>query len=71
MNPKVKQYKECKKCKSIFSYMPEDTWWDEKGSGYSTKLVSCLHCGCINVIKHNEDYGTDVNRDLRFYEYKR
>ena len=58
----------CKKCKEKFVYFPEETWWDEKGYGYSTKLVKCPHCGCINVVKHVEDYGLDVNSDDRFYE---
>lgn len=64
-----KEHNICKKCKKIFSYSPEDTWFDEHGSGYSTKLCRCSECGCINVIKHVEDFGNDVNRDLRFYEY--
>ena len=64
-----KEHKVCKKCKSIFSYAPEDTWWDESGSGYSTKLCRCTECGCINVINHIEDSGIDVNKNLKFYEY--
>jgi len=65
----VKQYKTCSKCKSLISFKPEETFWDERGSGYSTKLVRCSECGCINVVKHVEDYGLDVNNDSRFYKY--
>ena len=62
-----REHKECKKCKTLFSYSPEDVWWDDHGTGYSTKLVRCSECGCINVIQHNEDYGLDVNSDKRFF----
>ena len=61
--------KECKKCKKIFSYTPEDTWWDEHGYGYSTKLCRCTECGCVNIINYSDHVGFDVNRDLRFYTY--
>ena len=64
-----KEHKECKKCKTIFSYTPDETFWDESGMGYSTKLIRCSECGCINVINHVEDYGFDVNNNKRFYEY--
>jgi hypothetical protein len=63
--------KTCAKCKETFSFIPEDVFWDEHGSGYSTRLVRCSKCGCINVIGHVEDYGTDVNNDMRFYEYSK
>ena len=69
MEQRVILSKKCKKCKSKFSYTPEDTYWDENGYGYSTKLVKCPDCGCINVIKYDEDSGLDLNSDLRFYEY--
>lgn len=62
------EYKECKKCDVIFTYTSDEVWWDEKGYGYSTKLVKCPYCGCINVIQYNEDYGNDVNNDERFYK---
>lgn len=60
----------CEKCHDNFVYFPDETFWDEK-SGYSTKLTKCPSCGCINVIKRSRDYGVDVNRDLRFYEYSK
>ena len=61
-------YEECKKCRTIYSYTQEDTWWDERGYGYSTKLCKCPECGNINVVSHNEDFGLDVNNDARFYK---
>ena len=39
----------------LFVYKPEDTWFDDKGYGYSTKLCKCKYCGQINIIKHFED----------------
>lgn len=57
----------CKKCGKSFIFKPDDIWWDEKGFGYSTKLTKCKKCGCINVVKHIEDYSLDVNNDERFY----
>jgi hypothetical protein len=62
-----REHKECKKCKTIFSYSPEDIWWDESGTGYSTKLCKCPECGCINVIQYNEDRSLDINNDRRFF----
>lgn len=66
-----KYNKKCKKCESDFSYTSDDVFWDEKGTWYSTKLVKCTECGCINVVKYYDDYGFDVNNDSRFYDYKR
>lgn len=63
--------KTCAKCKETFSFEPEEVFWDERGMGYATKLVRCTECGCINVVKHVEDYGADVNSDLRFYKYSK
>lgn len=71
MESTVKMHQECKKCKTEFSFTSEDTWWDEKGFSYSTKLTRCPECGCINVVKHVEDYGADVNVDERFYTYNK
>lgn len=68
---KIRSSKQCKKCKSNSHYTQDEVWWDEHGTGYGTKLVSCSHCGCINVIKHSVDYGVDVNKDLRFYKYNK
>lgn len=64
-----KEHRECKKCKTIFSYTPDQIRWDEHGYGYSTKLVACPECGCMNVIKYEVDSGMDINNDERFYKY--
>ena len=55
MEESSKHNKRCAKCSEIFVYKPEDTWFDDKGYGYSTKLCKCKYCGQINVIKHFED----------------
>lgn len=61
--------KTCSKCKEHFVFNPEDCFWDDKGFGYSTKLVRCPYCNSINVVKHIEDSSLDVNNDDRFYSY--
>ena len=67
--PNNSQHSEyCKSCKSSFSFKPDEAWFDEKGFGYSTKLVKCKNCGKIVVVKHMEDKGLDVNLDRRFYK---
>ena len=67
----LKMFQECKSCKTNFSFTSDECWWDEKGFGYSTKLVKCSKCGRINVVKHEVDYSMDVNNDERFYDYRR
>ena len=58
----------CRSCGSSFIYKPDNIFWDENGYGYSTKLVKCSECGCINVLKHIEDYGfSKMNTDERLY----
>lgn len=58
----------CSKCQHSFTYTPDDTWWDEKGMGYSTQLCKCSVCGSINVLKYVEDYGfKKMNSDRRLY----
>lgn len=58
----------CKKCGSIFKFKPDEIFWDEKGYSYSTKLVRCSECGCINVVEHIEDYNfSKLNTDRRLY----
>ena len=71
MEHNAKQYKTCSRCKSLFSFEPDEVFWDEHGTGYSTKLIRCKECNCINVIEHIEDYGMNTNLDLRFYEYSK
>lgn len=58
----------CKSCKSDFVYQPENTWFDEHGYGYSTKLTKCPYCKKIVVLKHIEDRGLNVNFDDRYYK---
>lgn len=60
----------CSKCQKPFMFKPDEVLWDESGFGYSTKIVKCDKCDCVNVVKHIEDYGLDVNFDNRFYSYK-
>lgn len=63
-----KQNIQCKKCNSSFKYEPDDIFWDEKGYAYSTKLVRCSECGCVNVLGYVEDYGfSKLNTDRRLY----
>lgn len=48
-------YEVCKKCGRLIKYENTDTYWDESGYGYSTKLVDCKECGKPNVLKYEED----------------
>lgn len=59
----------CQKCKQIFKFHQKDTYWDEKGYGYSTKLVRCNKCNALNILKYSIDESLDINNDPRFYEY--
>lgn len=59
----------CKRCGESFSYDSKDTYFDDHGYGYSTKLVKCSHCNTPNVIKHHEDKWLDVNNDEKYYIY--
>lgn len=62
---------DCKKCKSNFIYHQQEVFFDDKGFGYSTKLVKCPECGCINVIQYIEDRAIKLNNDSRYYDYRR
>lgn len=57
----------CRNCNQAIQYKNEDTFWDERGYGYSIKLVRCPKCGHISVIKYVEDTGLNVNFDDRYY----
>lgn len=48
-------YVVCKKCGRLIEYKNTDTYWDESGCSYSTKLVDCKECGTPNVLKYEED----------------
>lgn len=63
----VKKICVCKKCSSSIVYDKEDVIWDEKGTGYSTKLVKCPTCGHYHVIGYIEDEALYVNEDERYY----
>ena len=62
---------QCIQCGSVDKYSDENFWWDDHGYGYSTKLVRCKHCDQINIVRYQEDFGFDVNNDMRWYEQKR
>lgn len=67
----TKNEHQCKKCNGLFTYEQSEIIFDDKGYGYSTKLVKCKHCGCLNVLKHYEDKAMRLNNDSRFYKYSR
>lgn len=50
-----KKLKICKKCGYTIEYVESDTYWDESGYMYSTKLVNCTECGKPTVLKYEED----------------
>lgn len=52
---KNKNITECKKCKSVIRFKQEDTFWDESGYGYSTKLVKCPHCQNCIILGYESD----------------
>ena len=57
----------CSKC-GDFTFLPDEVFFDDRGNGYSTKLVKCSHCGKIVVVKHLDDYGfSKMNYDSRYY----
>lgn len=70
MDQKVtsKQYIEiCPTCDDYFYYTDEDIKWVEYGT-YSSKIITCPFCGCINIIKYVDANGLYVNDDERYYE---
>lgn len=54
-NDKLKKYIVCKKCGEIIELDSDNTFWDETGYGYSTKLTKCDKCNTYNVIKYEFD----------------
>lgn len=52
---KIEEEAKCYKCGRLFFYEDKDTFWDESGYGYSTKLVKCPYCGTYHVVKYVED----------------
>jgi hypothetical protein len=57
----------CKQCESYIEIQNVKIIWDEKGSGYSTKLCQCPNCKTLNVIKYYEDCSLDLNKDTRYF----
>lgn len=66
------KYAECKKCGSLIQYEEEDTYWDESGYMYSTKLVDCNKCHTPNVIKYEDDvWLQEYSRTFKNISYRR
>ena len=61
----------CGICNEIFDYEESETFTDDHGFGYSTKLVECNCCGRINVIRYFHDRSMKLNNDSRYYDYRR
>ena len=61
----------CSGCHNTMEYSEDETWIDDKGSGYSTKLIRCGCCQKINLIKYFIDENMNLNNDKRFYDYRR
>ena len=62
---------ECKNCKEVISYSQDDCFWDDKGFGYSTKLIKCPKCGALIIVGYQEDRAMKLNNDDRYYDYRR
>lgn len=62
---------ECKKCNSIVRFKEEDTFWDESGYMYSTKLVKCPHCGNYLILGYESDCWLQTHCNYYKYENKR
>jgi ribosomal protein S27AE len=62
-----KNWATCSKC-GDFTFLPDEVFFDDHGTGYSTKLTHCPNCGKIVVVKHLEDYGfSKLNTDRRYF----
>ena len=49
----------------------EQTYFDNSGYGYSTKLQKCPECGNPVVINYYEDRAMKLNNDSRYYDYSK
>lgn len=58
----------CKRCKKIINSNDIKTHYH---TGYECKTITCEHCKQINIVGYREQYGFDVNKDKRFYTYRR
>lgn len=56
----------CKKCKESFIFKPDEAYWIEQGM-YSEKVVKCINCNCINVVKHVDGLNQNPNYDKRYF----
>lgn len=59
----------CEKCKENFKYENSNTYFNDGGYGYSTKLVNCPQCNTPYVIRYIEDETINLNEDERYYIY--
>lgn len=55
----------------MYMYDDSETFFDDYGYGYSTKLVKCKCCGKINIVRYYQDRAMKLNNDSRFYDYRR
>ena len=55
----------------MYMYDDLETFFDDHGYGYSTKLVKCKCCGKINIVRYYQDRAMKLNNDSRFYDYRR
>lgn len=60
----------CKGCGCSFWYENKETYFDDKGYGYSTKLIKCPSCGKQVVLRYYEDRSMKLNNDSRYYNYE-
>lgn len=62
---------ECSSCHNMYMYDDSETFFDDHGYGYSTKLVKCKCCGKINIVRYYQDRAMKLSNDSRFYDYRR
>ena len=65
MDKSSKNNKTCVKCNINFVIDPNQCWWDYKGMT-NTMLVRCPVCGCIQVVKYEEQI--NPNYDRRYFD---
>ena len=55
MEQKKDEFTTCPKCGHLIKYHSNDTYWNEHGYGYSTKLINCSICEVPIVLEYEED----------------
>lgn len=60
----------CKGCGFNFWYENKEAYFNDKGYGYSTKLIKCPSCGRPVILGYYEDRSMKLNNDSRYYDYK-